>query len=53
MRLYNIKNRTKEKLPKTTWLIIDDLPDCLAVLEKSEIYNVNANMTFYMIFGFM
>ena len=30
-----------------------DLSDSVAVLKKSEMYNVNTNVIFYMIFGFL
>ena len=37
----------------TIWLIKYDLSDSLAALKKSEMYNVNTNVIFYMIFDFI
>ena len=37
----------------TTALIIYDLSNSLAILKKSEMYNVNANKIFHMIFDFI
>ena len=55
----NIANPNKKKTdlrPKyTTWLIIYDLSASLAVLKKkkSEMYDVNTNVIFRMILGFV
>ena len=48
------KNKKYTLRPKcTTWLIIYNLSDSLALLKKSEIYNVDTDAIFYMIFGFI